>query len=96
MGRNRISYHRQAVFNQLPRIALPACGRLSSYVVKIVALIVPLSQHPLLGTIEERDKLRVETCFSLTGKREEETPRTAAEDGPPIVYALSRREPVER
>lgn len=88
-------YHRQAVLDQLPRIALPACGGLSSYVVKVVALIVPLSQHPLLGTIEKRDELRVETCFSLTGKREEETPRTAAENGPPIVYTLSRRKPVE-
>jgi hypothetical protein len=91
-----ISYHCQAVLDQLPSISLPTRRGFRAYVVKVVALTVPLSQHPLLGIMEEREEFRVETGFSLTGKREEETPRTAAEDGPPIVYALSGGKPVER
>lgn len=83
------------MLDQFPGIALPARRRFGTYVVKVVALIVSLSQYPLLGIMEEREEFRVETGFSLTGKREEETPRTTAKDGPPIVYALSGRKPVD-
>lgn len=48
----------------------------------------------MLGVVEQRQKLAVETRFAFRGELVPEAPHAGAEDGPEIVHVLAGWHPI--
>lgn len=81
--------------NQLLRVSLASRTLLAAEVDEVIRIIVPLGHDMVLGVVEQRQELVVETLLAFLGELVPETPHARAKDGPEIIHVLSRRHPIK-
>lgn len=87
-------YSSSHMLNQLPCITLSSCTRFAAKIHKVVRVIITRTHNIVLGVVQKREELVIETGLAFGGELVPEAPHARAEDRPEIVHVLSRRHPI--
>lgn len=88
-----VTYHLRHILNQLPSVSPTPRLRLSTDIIEIPRIGIPLPENLLFAVVQQGQELIEEAGPAFLGQFPAQTPHAASQDGEPVIDILARGQP---